>query len=69
MKTVGNEPIVPVPEFGNLGALGLTKREFMATMLATGLIGDKTISLATVSSTAVSAADMLIEQLNKDGHE
>ena len=61
-KTRGSDMAFPIEDHG---AVGLTKREWFAGMAMMGLsTGDNTIKKDVVS--AVKAADLLIDELNKD---
>ena len=67
MKTNGNEPIYPDPAFGNIGAIGLTKREYFAAMVMQGLCALPTqLSINQITEFSVKIADALITELNKD---
>lgn len=65
-----NEPIYPDKEYGNIGAIGLTKKEFIATNLLQGMVAKYGISDADWSSEMVKRTllltDEFINQMNKN---
>lgn len=75
MRTDSNEPINPIAEYGNVGGYGLTKREYMATEIFSGLMNSKaSIDIRdedkfTCALHAVKYADALIRALNKTSIE
>ena len=68
MKTEAKEPIQKDPDFGNIGALGLTKREYFAAMALSGYMSYEFAQhqdAYLVAEYAVQCADALILSLNK----
>lgn len=80
MKTNPNDPLTPlnwtarpdgVPEL-TTNNTGLTKREYFAAMAMQGLLANHSLTNAddeTIAMTALDAADVLINALNKRPHD
>lgn len=68
-KITGNEPIHPDKDFGNVGAVGLTKREYFAGLAMQGLLAGRSGGwlYEVTANDAVKYADALINKLNKNG--
>lgn len=67
MKTQPNEPIHPIVIHGGVHSRGMTKREEFAAMAMQGIISRTSISTKATAKSAVSYANALIEELNRDG--
>ena len=60
MKTNPNEPIIRIENYST----GLTKREYIATQIATGICANDSF-ISGIPEAAISMADELIRTLNK----
>jgi hypothetical protein len=68
METKPNEPIITLEYNNDYTSMGLTKREYFASMAMQGIISNKDgldIKIERIVESAVDTADALIEELNK----
>jgi len=61
MKTIADEPIARIEN----QSPGLTKREYIATHIATGICANDSF-ISGIPEAAISMADELIKELNKE---
>lgn len=65
-----DEPIYPDKNYGNIGAIGLTKKEFIATNLLQGMVAKYGISDADwsreMTKRVLLLTDEFINQMNKN---
>lgn len=69
IMTDGNEPITPDPSYGNVGGIGLTKREYFAGQILATMSSDirntfNKDECEARAACAVTMADTLIRVLN-----
>ena len=65
-KTHGDSPINTIEYNNNYISTGLTKREYFAAMALQGLLANDSGLITSKARDAVQAADLLIEELNKN---
>lgn len=62
----GKEPIYPNEKYGNIGAIGLTKREYFAVLAMQGFISSGDYEPEFVAKHGLRCADELLKQLEQD---